>query len=775
MQFLYQPLTWGFLLVAVPLLIHLINLTRQRRIRWAAMEFLLAANKKHRRWIWLRQFLLLASRMLAVAMAVAMLAHLVTRNQWTQLLGGSTTHHIVILDDTMSMSDQLGVATPFQRAESVVMRLADQLASADWGQKLSLIRVSQASRIPSDSVAADPLATATQVADFFGVSVDDQFSKRMEQLPTTMDVSPLAVWPTQALQLVVQLVDTLEKERPIVYLVSDFREETWGRPAELLTQIAELEKLGATVNLVRCAEEQHANLALTDIRPSSGTRAAGVPLFVEVEVTNYGEQPVEQIPLTIETTYFGNDAVIDDPVATHAEASELPSILIDRIDPGGTVSRRVQVYFPTAGQHVVTARLPADSLQEDNERWCIISMPPDIPVAVIDGDPARRNAIYLTSVFQPSQRVQTGVRPVEVPVSFLQMSTEDQLDEFPVIYLLDVSTLDAKSITNLENYVRRGGGVAVFVGPQVSTSFYRQWHDQGNFPVPLHRLDVSSPILDGSGALVVEDHPVFRVLLGEGNPFASQVRIQQFIRPIPNWEPDSQSATRILARLADGQPLAVERSLGDGKLVVFLTTLAPIWNTWAMQPSFVVVLLELQVYLNRQSLPAKSLVVGTPIDVDIDTAVKQRDVIFVIPDVNGERQTLRRQSTPLTSSAPALQRATLGVDVRDQLIGRTDRPGFYEAWQRGITGELTVKRYAMNVNTRESDLQLVEDEQLADALAGTQTRIFAADELTIGSEDGRGVPWSEYLMWGLLGLLLLEQAMAYFTSYHPRTLKGISP
>ena len=63
MQFVHQPLTWGFLLVLLPLLIHLINMMRHRRVKWAAMEFLLQSYKKHRKWIWLKQLLLLLVRM----------------------------------------------------------------------------------------------------------------------------------------------------------------------------------------------------------------------------------------------------------------------------------------------------------------------------------------------------------------------------------------------------------------------------------------------------------------------------------------------------------------------------------------------------------------------------------------------------------------------------------------------------------------------------------------------------------------------------------------
>ena len=70
MTFIHQALVWGFLLALVPLLIHLINLMRHRRVKWAAMEFLLKSHKKHRKWVWLKQLLLLLMRMAAVALLV---------------------------------------------------------------------------------------------------------------------------------------------------------------------------------------------------------------------------------------------------------------------------------------------------------------------------------------------------------------------------------------------------------------------------------------------------------------------------------------------------------------------------------------------------------------------------------------------------------------------------------------------------------------------------------------------------------------------------------
>ena len=70
MQFVHQALIGGFLLAILPVLIHLINMMRHKRVQWAAMEFLLASYKKHRTWVWLKQLILLLSRMAILRLAL---------------------------------------------------------------------------------------------------------------------------------------------------------------------------------------------------------------------------------------------------------------------------------------------------------------------------------------------------------------------------------------------------------------------------------------------------------------------------------------------------------------------------------------------------------------------------------------------------------------------------------------------------------------------------------------------------------------------------------
>src|SRR5580692_681081 len=106
MSFFLNPWTMaaGAGLVSAPVIIHLINRMRFRRIKWAAMEFLLKAQKKMRRRKILEQLLLLFLRMFLVFLVGLLFARFLGLDS---LQGKETrpTIHIVVLDDTPSMAD----------------------------------------------------------------------------------------------------------------------------------------------------------------------------------------------------------------------------------------------------------------------------------------------------------------------------------------------------------------------------------------------------------------------------------------------------------------------------------------------------------------------------------------------------------------------------------------------------------------------------------------------------------------------------------------------
>src|SRR5436190_24279293 len=103
MEFFTHPwyMAAGGALVSSPVLIHLINRMRFKRIRWAAMEFLLKSQKRNRRKLIIEQMILLLLRILLVLLAAFLVARF--------LYGAGTTRgatHLVVIDDTLTMHDR---------------------------------------------------------------------------------------------------------------------------------------------------------------------------------------------------------------------------------------------------------------------------------------------------------------------------------------------------------------------------------------------------------------------------------------------------------------------------------------------------------------------------------------------------------------------------------------------------------------------------------------------------------------------------------------------
>ena len=98
----YPLFYWGLLAVGVPVLIHLINMFRHQPVQWAAMEFLLASQKKFRTWVILKQLLLLLMRMAAIALVVMALAQPLLPEKWGGFIGSRPARTTsILLDDSL--------------------------------------------------------------------------------------------------------------------------------------------------------------------------------------------------------------------------------------------------------------------------------------------------------------------------------------------------------------------------------------------------------------------------------------------------------------------------------------------------------------------------------------------------------------------------------------------------------------------------------------------------------------------------------------------------
>ncbi|MEZ6147102.1 MAG: BatA domain-containing protein [Planctomycetaceae bacterium] len=103
MTFLQPILLAGLPLVALPILIHLINRWRHRKVEWGAMMFLLDAKRLTRGMAKLRFWLIMAMRMLAIAALLFAFARPLTSGWLGLAIGGQVETTIILLDRSASM------------------------------------------------------------------------------------------------------------------------------------------------------------------------------------------------------------------------------------------------------------------------------------------------------------------------------------------------------------------------------------------------------------------------------------------------------------------------------------------------------------------------------------------------------------------------------------------------------------------------------------------------------------------------------------------------
>jgi hypothetical protein len=773
-------LWWGLPLAGVPILIHLINLLRHRRVPFAAIEFLIASQRKYRTRVLLRQWLLLALRTAAVLGLVAALAQPRWRSSLGALFGGPRAMHVVLLDDSASMRDRsagggLGDTSAAERGRIAVARIATDLAAAAQPAELAVARFTALAvglpaaaggtdgagagapnaaprdgAEPAASGAAPPAATLV-----FDLPLQVPTPAAAARLTAALErraVTLLAMPPAAALEAILPLVTADSGSERVVWLVSDFRAHDWGATSATVAAVRRLAEAGVALRLIDCAATaapgSGGNLSIERLEVVGGVPAAGVLVPLEVTVRNDGQRSVQDVA-----------------VALREDGGGRPGVRIAEIAPGGTASVRFDVRFAAAGSHVVEAELPPDVLDADNARATVVEVADRAAVLVIDGEPRgdgrSGDAFYVTTALAPGAGAATGVLPrVEPPRA---LATLD-LAAFDSIWLLDVPRLDPPEIAALEAYARDGGGVVFFAGPrtqadQVNRLLHRD--GEGLYPVGLAgAVELSAkPAGDPVPDIVVEDHPVVAVLSGRRNPLLDAVRIDRVMAAVPERPADGETAAvRRLLSLRTGAPLVVERPFGRGTVVAVLSTAAPVWNNWARgNPSWVVVLLELESHLARGRRQGVQWTVGDAVTLRLDDAATGTEVDVAVPP---DGHVVRQAATPTPAGPPEIRLAS------------ADAAGAYVARWLGLDGAERRRAVAVNVDPVEGRLERIGRERIAAALPGVALSFEDATALDTGSQQGAGTSLARPLLVALLAMLLGEQLLALLAGYHPAAGRG---
>jgi hypothetical protein len=476
----------GALLILAPIIIHLINRLRVKRVRWGAMEFLLKAQKKLKRKVILQQLLLLASR----CFLIGLLGLLFGRFVGCGSLGGKdsrATMHFVFLDDSPSMADTFrgenGKQTDsFEEAKRVITeKIVPAAAQASSPQSFEIIRLSD-------------LATPRNFGRANSQVIEEMKTFLASQKPSTIRTA----W-SKVIQFAKDKVTSTSAGNKdsgfVMHIVSDFRAADWALEGPSLTDLSKsMKESGVKIYFVDVAHPYrksdqkslpfHDNVSIVDFRPTKPLVARGEPVEFILKVQNFGN--VEQKGLQISIRVNGDEnkggrRVQIPTLPGNQERTVKAEVLLDRL---GTNDKPLDRFS------LITAVIETPEnggIAVDNVRHAVVEVREKLTFLVVEGRPNLRekregDGFYLRTIFGSV----LGGYSWDYKTA-RDLETID-LKKYSCVFLLNVPTVSEPASKNLENYIREGGGVGVFLGPDVRPGDYnKNLYADGNswFPVPL--------------------------------------------------------------------------------------------------------------------------------------------------------------------------------------------------------------------------------------------------------------------------------------------------
>jgi hypothetical protein len=405
-------------LVALPVIIHLINQRRYQTIRWAAMLFLLAANRMSRGYARLRQWLIMAFRMAAIAALVFAVSRPLAGG-WLGLAGGNRPETTLIVLDRSPSMQQAGVGGGGSKLETgrrQLVRMLETLGSGRW--------------VLIDSGTAKPREIASPQA--------------LLESPDAEPVDASADLPA-LLTAAHDYIRDNKTGRTDIWICSDLRANDWnaesGRWQNLRDGFLELAR-GVRFHLLAYPETSSDDLAVRVTSVRRLQAGEGAELLVSLRIDSAG----------------GGDARQTFPV--HFEIDGARSELT--VEMAGRTFELKDHRIPLARSQVRgwgRVSIPADANPADNDDWFVYDEPPPRHTVVVSEDVQAVRPLQLAAAISPDPAVKCSA----------EVLAPDQLGtvewEKVALILWQAPLPDGEVAKTIRAMIERGGRI-LFLPPR---------------------------------------------------------------------------------------------------------------------------------------------------------------------------------------------------------------------------------------------------------------------------------------------------------------------
>jgi hypothetical protein len=726
MTFVHPLLLAGLALVGIPVLIHLIMRQQPKHLFFPALRFLLQQQRTNQRKLRLRHLLLLALRILLIAAISLALARPKIFSERLNLTTDRPVAAVMIFDTSPSMEYTVGGRTRLDEAKRRSLELLETLPQ---GSRVAVL----------DTVdqGGEWLHSLSQARERIG-----NLEIRPNNYPVTSQIIP-------AYELLGKLAETPdlpdEAPRGVLFVFSDRTIACWNanQMDQLQRRRDQLPAPGITALFVDVGVENPASVALTNVEAPNQIIPSNKPVIIRATVKAIGTSCDTEVVCQIGKNEPGERK----PVILEAGQSRVFTFERRGLPPG---LHQAEITLATKGP-----------LPFANVGYATFTVQGPHQVLVVADDVA--NARIFKLALETREAFQCEV----ISLGEARKLFPQELGKYRAICLLGLAKPDFTIWERLEEYVKRGGGLAVIPGDQeTDPSSYNLAAAQKLLPGKLIRAVIADEVEKGAvWSAATYQHPVMA-------PFGewSKNETVDFLQPDKEpkasgyWEielPKNQDAY-VIVFYGEKKPALIERNLDRktyrGHVMLFSTPLddanisgkdsfgnnRPYWNNY-LKSSFYLVLVHKTIgYLAG--------------DADSGNFNHPCGQNILIPLPQTPRFPTYMLQGPGLSNAESV--VTVNPTQSDLPITKAVMPGNYKVF--GADGR-AMAAFSMNVAPEESQLDKVPLEKI-EALFGPGA-VLPIDQKT-NFQDAMQNHWNQplellpHLMILILLVLIVENLLA---------------
>ena len=339
----------------------------------------------------------------------------------------------------------------------------------------------------------------------------------------------------------------------------------------------------------------------------------------------------------------------------------------------------------------------------------------------MDGEPLGIGSVYTPTMVTPAQLGQT------------------ELHQYRAVVIPNLEEVNEDVCRRLQNFVMEGGGLWIALGPRTDVERFNQHlfaEGSGLVPLPIDRIIDESADKNQKTMIdpVASSHPATMSLADSERLDTNRIVVSRRYRFVSLAEGDDAV---VLLKLTDGEPLAVEKLVGRGRVIVQAVPLRMVWSELAKSQAFVVMI---QDWLNYITQP-----LATRYNLQAGDAIR-----LCLPEPDVHEATLR---------TPEGEEVELTADTTNGGVAfqtnRTIQPGEY-SMEVGLSGQRIP--FLVGRDSNESNL--------APLTAAERDRLAEARGLGHGTANNSlntaipSDPVWPLLLSLLIGLLLCELLLA---------------